>query len=72
MVREGIPFRTAYREVAKKAGSGSFPVPAREEYTHTGSIGNTGADLIRIRLDGLMGSFSPGSSPRELCDAIMQ
>ena len=69
-VREGVPFRTAYREVAKKAGSGSFSIPSRAEYTHTGSIGNTGTDLIRARLNDLMKSFKPGTSPRELCRAI--
>ncbi len=70
MVREGVPFRTAYREVAKKAGSGAFSIPSRAEYTHTGSIGNTGTDLIRARLSDLMESFKPGTSPRELCREI--
>jgi argininosuccinate lyase len=70
MVREGVPFRTAYREVAKKAGSGSFAVPSTEVYTHTGSVGNAGTDLIRERLGDLMKSFKPGTSPRELCSTI--
>ncbi|MCU0460241.1 MAG: lyase family protein [Bacteroidales bacterium] len=70
MVLKGVPFRDAYREVAKKAGSGSFDVPLPEEYTHTGSIGNTGTELIRKRLDGLMESFTPGCSPGELCEKI--
>lgn len=70
MVREGIPFRDAYREVAKMGGSGSFAVPSPDVYTHTGSIGNTGIRLIRNRLNNLMELFGPGSSPRELCDTI--
>jgi argininosuccinate lyase len=70
MVREGVPFREAYREVAKKAGSGSFAVPTRTDYTHTGSIGNTGSSLIGKRLADLMESFRPGCSPRELCEKI--
>jgi argininosuccinate lyase len=70
MVREGVPFREAYREVAKKAGSGSFAVPTRADYTHTGSIGNTGSGLIGKRLDDLMESFRPGCSPRELFEKI--
>jgi argininosuccinate lyase len=70
MVREGVPFREAYREVAKKGGSGKFTVPAPSEYTHTGSIGNPGTALIRTRLINLMESFRPGISPRELCSAI--
>jgi argininosuccinate lyase len=70
MVRQGVPFREAYREVAKKAGSGSFAVPFVADYTHTGSIGNTGSGLIRKRLDELTESFRPGCSPRELCEKI--
>jgi len=70
MVREGIPFREAYREVAKRAGSRSFTVTNRADYTHIGSIGNTGIGLIRMRLNNLTESFSPGSSPRELCSTI--
>jgi argininosuccinate lyase len=70
MVRKGVPFREAYREVAKRAGSGSFSIPSRAEYSHTGSIGNPGIELIWTRLSGLMGSFTPGTSPRELCNTI--
>ncbi|MDX9728216.1 MAG: argininosuccinate lyase [Bacteroidales bacterium] len=70
MVREGVPFRDAYREVAKKGGSGKFNIPAPSEYTHTGSIGNPGTALIRTRLINLMESFRPGISPRELCSTI--
>jgi len=70
MVREGIPFREAYREVAKMAGSGAFAVPALADYTHTGSIGNTGSGLIGKRLDDLMESFRPGYSPGNLFEKI--
>jgi argininosuccinate lyase len=70
MVREGVPFREAYREVARKAGSGAFASPSVADYTHTGSIGNTGSGLIGKRLGDLMESFRPGCSPRELCEKI--
>lgn len=70
MVREGIPFRDAYREVARKAGSGSFAIPSASEYTHTGSIGNPGTELVRERLEELMGHFVEGYSPQELADKI--
>lgn len=70
MVREGVPFRTAYREVAKKAGSGSFAIPPRAGFTHTGSIGNTGTELISDRLNDLIKSFKSGTSPRELFNSI--
>jgi argininosuccinate lyase len=70
MVREGVPFRDAYREVAKKAGSGSFAAPATADYTHTGSIGNVGQEIIRERLEKISEGFIKGYSPQELCDRI--
>ncbi len=72
MVREGIPFRDAYREVAKKAGSGSFTVPSTSQYTHTGSIGNPGTELVRERLEEVTGRFVAGNSPQELADRIRE
>jgi argininosuccinate lyase len=70
MVRKGVPFRQAYREVAKKAGSGSFAVPSPAEYTHPGSIGNIGTGLIRVRIEDLIKSFRQDSSPLKLFNAI--
>jgi argininosuccinate lyase len=70
MVRDGIPFRDAYREVAKKAGSGSFAAPSPADYTHTGSIGNVGQGIIKERLGEIMEGFGNGYSPRELYDQI--
>jgi argininosuccinate lyase len=71
-VREGVPFREAYREVAKKAGSGSFDVPSVADYTHTGSIGNNGRKIIQQRIDDLMKEFTTGCSPVELRDGIVR
>lgn len=70
MVRKGVPFRQAYREVAKKAGSDMFTVPSLSEYTHTGSIGNIGTGLIRVRIEDLIKSFRQDSSPLKLFNAI--
>ena len=70
MVLEGIPFREAYREVAKKAGSGLFEVTTPADYSHTGSIGNTGSGLIRRRIVDVMGGFTRGCSPEELFNSI--
>ena len=72
MVRRGIPFREAYREVARKAGSGSFAVPSPAEYTHAGSIGNQGTELIRERLDELMCRFVAGNSHQEQVERIRE
>ncbi len=66
MVRSGVPFREAYRIVAGKAGSGSFRFPDPADYSHTGSIGNTGQELIHRRLDEIMKDFVQGYSPQEL------
>lgn len=66
MVREGVPFREAYRIVAGKAGSGSFRFPDPADYSHTGSIGNPGQGLIHQRLDEITKDFVQGYSPQEL------
>ncbi len=71
MVREGVPFRDAYRIVAGRTGSGSFKAPVLSDYNHTGSIGNTGQALIQKRLDDIMTRFVTGYSPQELFDRIM-
>ncbi len=39
-VKEGIPFRDAYLEVAHSINNGSFTVPEKLDYTHEGSVGN--------------------------------
>ena len=69
-VREGVPFRDAYRIVAGRTGSGSFRAPVLSDYNHTGSIGNTGQALIQKRLDEIMTRFVKGYSPKELLDRI--
>jgi argininosuccinate lyase len=66
MVRAGVPFREAYRVVAGKAGSGSFRFPDPADYSHTGSIGNTGREVIAKRIGEVMKGFTKGYSPEEL------
>jgi argininosuccinate lyase len=70
LVRRGVPFREAYRAAAKKAGSGSYAVPSVDDYTHTGSIGSPGQEIIQQRIDELMKGFPAGCSPEELRDRI--
>lgn len=70
MVREGVPFRDAYRMVAGKTGSGSFRIPVPADYSHTGSIGNIGKELIEKRLDEIMKGFVQGYSPQDLLDRM--
>lgn len=70
MVREGVPFREAYRTAAAKTGSGSFRVTAPVDYSHTGSIGNTGGGLIRKRIEQIMERFTKEKSPARLFDNL--
>jgi argininosuccinate lyase len=72
MVLNGIPFREAYRKAAGMAGSCLFRVPVPADYSHTGSIGNTGIGLIRDRLAEVMKAFTDGFSPEELSDNILR
>lgn len=70
MTMRGVPFREAYRAVASRAGSGDFKKTSPADYSHIGSIGNTGINLIRLRIEKIMEGFKPGSSPGELFDTI--
>jgi argininosuccinate lyase len=56
-VKEGIPFRDAYREVAAEIDKGRFRPGRDHDYTHTGSIGNPGIDQIRAKLEKVSGGF---------------
>ncbi len=69
LVKQGIPFRDAYKTVAGIVGSVLFEVTSLDDYSHTGSIGNTGTDLVAARAATLMESFSC-PSPDELFRAI--
>ncbi len=39
-VREGMPFREAYKKVGEQIAAGNFKIPEHPEYTHEGSLGN--------------------------------
>ena len=47
MVSEGVPFRDAYQEIAKRIAAGTFKAPQELTHTHEGSIGNLCNDEIR-------------------------
>ncbi len=57
LVSEGIPFREAYKKVAEDIAGGTFSHPEKLNYTHTGSIGNPGNDLIREHLQEVLGEI---------------
>ena len=56
-VKEGIPFRDAYREVAAEIDKGRFRPGRDHDYTHAGSIGNPGIDQVRAKLEKVSGGF---------------
>lgn len=58
MVKEGTPFRTAYRDVAENYATSDLAPPKPGEYTHTGSIGNLALEHIQTRLDTVLAAFN--------------
>lgn len=56
-VKEGIPFRDAYKEVASEIDKGRYRPGRDHSYTHLGSIGNPGIVAIKAKLDKAYGGF---------------
>jgi argininosuccinate lyase len=56
-VKEGMPFRDAYREVAAEIDKGRFRPRGDHTYTHIGSIGNPGIAEISTKLEKVSGGF---------------
>jgi len=53
-VKNGIPFRDAYAEVAREIDEGSFRKNANVSYTHAGSIGNPGFERILGKMERIL------------------
>lgn len=53
LVKEGVPFRDAYQQVAQQIEDGSFEPPTELNHTHEGSIGNLRNEEIKERLNRL-------------------
>ncbi len=56
-VQQGVPFRDAYKNVAKKIEENRFIPDNNIQHTHTGSIGNPGNELIKTRLQKIINHF---------------
>ena len=56
-VKEGMPFRDAYREVADEIEKNRYRPSREPEYTHIGSIGNPGLEAIREKLEQAQRAF---------------
>jgi argininosuccinate lyase len=68
-VKEGIPFRDAYRETADEIDKGRYRRGREHTYTHLGSIGEPGIEEIRGKLEKAFVSF-PFVGPKEVSEAL--
>lgn len=57
-VKQGIPFREAYVEVAADIDKGRYRQDLKPDYTHTGSIGNLSNQLIQDKLEKVLLSYN--------------
>jgi len=57
MVKNGIPFRDAYKAVSGILKDGAFLRTMPSDYSHEGSIGNLCNDEIKARADRLLAEF---------------
>lgn len=57
LVKQGVPFRTAYRQVADLIRGGKYQADKQLKHTHTGSLGKLALDQIRTRMESVLGGF---------------
>lgn len=69
LVKKGIPFRDAYKEVSGGIDDKKFPMPDIDSYTHKGSPGNLSLEDIDYRLRSQAMHFK-SSSARKLFEKI--
>jgi argininosuccinate lyase len=62
LVKDGIPFRDAYKAVSGMLKNGSFSRTLPKDYSHEGSIGNLCSKEIHERAEKIMKSFKEVSS----------
>ena len=54
LVKSGLPFREAYKQVAEDIAAGKFTPPENLEHTHEGSMGNLCLDEIGRKMDAAL------------------
>ncbi len=57
LVLQGVPFRSAYREIAREIREDRFSPPAGLNYTHEGSLGNLMNGEIRAEMENTLADF---------------
>ena len=58
LVKEGVPFRDAYKQVGMAVERGEFEYHGTLAHTHEGSIGNLCNDRVAAKMDKVLGSFT--------------
>lgn len=58
LVKEGVPFRDAYKQVGMAVERGEFEYHGTLAHTHEGSIGNLCNDKVAAKMDKVLGSFT--------------
>ena len=58
LVRDGISFRDAYREIGRQVSEGEFKTDKNLEHTHDGSIGNLCLEEIRKKKESILDKFN--------------
>jgi argininosuccinate lyase len=71
MVKNGIPFRDAYKAVSGMLKNGTFSRTLVSDYSHEGSIGNLCTTEIKQRAERIMESFNAKSS-KEMEEKLMK
>jgi argininosuccinate lyase len=71
MVRDGMPFRDAYKAVAGMVKNASFSKTSPADYSHEGSIGNLCNNEISANVNAIMKCFN-GTKARDLADKMMK
>jgi len=71
LVKQGIPFRDAYKAVSEMVKNSSFSKTTLEDYVHEGSIGNLCNAEISAIFEKRMASFK-NTPAAELADKMMQ
>jgi argininosuccinate lyase len=71
LVKEGIPFRDAYKAVSGMLKNGSFSRTLPTDYSHEGSIGNLCNKEIQDRAEKIMKNFK-GVSSKDIEEKLMK
>jgi argininosuccinate lyase len=71
LVKQGVPFRDAYKKVSEMVEKGQFSKTSVNDYTHEGSIGNLCNDEIKKIFDDRMKSFK-SKTAEELVEKMIK